>query len=293
VSQLLLCHRRAAGVSRSAFAHHFRTRRRELIRAHLRPLGYTDYRQVHQTSDLNPLYRGIKLTRDPRLLALIPSTPIEFSGERRHAAEEAPGTSGVAGRHAAYRGANDASDHWDVVEQIGFESLEAMRVLDAASGRSAAGELVADQRRWASASAIIIADSLAGATSDRPLTHPTTTLFFLRARSPLSREAMLRHWANGHKQLFLSKQSALGYSAYMQLHVRSDPSLCGVPALWGDSGGAEFDGVACVTYGGVCRVALDFVSPRALWANLKLVCDEVTFIDSRRSTLVFGAELPG
>lgn len=287
MSHLLLCHRRAPGVSCAEFVQHFRGKRREVIGRHQRVLAHGEYRQVYQTSQLNPLYRGIKLTRDPALLALLPRTGVvrDRASDEVEAPDGAANARALPRHHAARSGAG-----WDVVELLRFDSLDAMRVLSSPSGRAIAADFVLDQRRWAGSSSVMITDSIIGTTFEHTPPSATSTLFFLRAVRPLSRRAMLDYWGSRHKHLFLSKQSALGYGAYTQLHVRDEPSLREVPQLWGDDGEAPFDGVACVSYAGACRVALDFVSPRALWANFELVRDEVTFIDGRRSVLVFGAE---
>lgn len=285
MSCLLVCHRRASGVSCAALAQHFRDERRELVRRHARALDHVEYRQLYQTSPLNPLYQGIKLTRHPALLALVPRTG---AGPRPAAGGRASNgaSDGVLGQQ---RGSSSSAG-WDVVESFQFDSLQAMHGLLSPAARAGAAELVLDQQRWASATTVLVTDSIIGTTFERVPEVTTSTLFFLRAAAPLSRAEMLNYWGSQHKQLFLSKQSALGYGAYTQQHVRDDPALRELPQLWGDAGEAPFDGVASVAYSGSCRLALDFVSPRALCANYQLVADEVTFVDGRRSVLVFGAE---
>ena len=99
---------------------------------------------------------------------------------------------------------------------------------------------------------------------------------------------MLEHWGTSHRELFISLRPTLRYDEYAQLHVRSGPDVSAAARALGDAGGPEFDGIAKVGYASATSIAACFASPAALAANVRLVRDEVTFIDGHRSVLVYG-----
>lgn len=100
---------------------------------------------------------------------------------------------------------------------------------------------------------------------------------------------MLNYWKDSHANFFVSLQDALAYSAYDQMYVRDGEDLTQAIDVLGGSVGEPFDGVARVAYDDQWTVGRGFFSLRTQIANLKLIKDEVTFIDGGRSTLMFGA----
>jgi hypothetical protein len=273
--KLLLCHRRRRDISNEALAAHFRGPRAALVRSQRAALGYTTYAQLHQSSRGNPLYQGIRLTRVPQVTALV-------SGKLDRACP--------IGEREAF-GLSEES--WDVVEELEYPAREAIsKALASAASKRAASQLAADHAKVSRHSAVVVAEYFVSVP--RPAAPPgATTLFFLRTVPGMTRDQMLDYWGNSHKQLFVSLQPTLGYVAYAQLHVRSGPDVTSVAQTLGDAGGVEFDGVAEVGYADQARIARSFVSPKALWANVGLVRDEVGFIDSRKSSLVYGTQNDG
>ena len=55
--------------------------------------------------------------------------------------------------------------------------------------------------------------------------------------------------------------------------------------------GEGFDGIASLSYRAQWELVLGFLNPFTQIANIKLIKDEVGFIDAQRSPLVFGKQL--
>jgi hypothetical protein len=185
----------------------------------------------------------------------------------------------------------EREEQWDLVEAFWYPSREALlHALTSQAGAEAGSQLAADGKRWVRRTAVITAEVFV-ANEDSTLRYPRiVTLFCLRALSSMTREQMLDYWGTSHKKLVMSLRSALKYRKYDQLHVRSAPELTTAVENLGGSAGEEFDGVAALAYGSQWELVRGLVNPRTQFANLKLVKDEVTFIDGTRSALVFGRE---
>lgn len=267
--KMLLCHRRASGQSREAFHRHWREPRKELVLELQQALGFESYAQVHQYCRWNPLYQGVRFTRSrfvTNLFARLEGQQIGPKQDRRTTLEE----------------------RWDVVEELVYPSRQALvAALSATAGREAGTRLVEDQRPLVCRTAVMAVEvnPLIRPEGDFP---PVTTLFFLRSRPPLDRAQMTDYWKNHHSTLFASLQDALDYSAYDQMYVRDGEDLAPVIDALGGSTGAPFDAVARVAYDDQWTLAKSFLRLRTQLANIRLIKDEVTFIDGGRSTLMLG-----
>jgi hypothetical protein len=72
------------------------------------------------------------------------------------------------------------------------------------------------------------------------------------------------------------------------MYVRDGEDLTRAIDTLGGSAGDPFDAVARVAYNNQWTVAKGFLSLRTQIANIRLIKDEVTFIDGGRSTLMLG-----
>jgi len=271
--EVLLCHRRSRQVRGKAFHTQWADERRRLVLELKAQLGYDGYSQLHQLSRCNLLYQAIRLSRSWMFTACfsalqgLPLPPLFRD-----------------------RG-TEREERWDLVEVFQYPSREALiQALVSQAGAEAGARLAADGKQWARRTAAITAEVFV-ANEDPTLRTPRiVTLFCLRTLSSMTREQMLDYWGRSHKKLVMSLQAALKYREYDQLHVRSAPELTTVVENLGGSTGEEFDGVAVLAYGSQWEVVRALFNPRTQIANLKLVKDEVTFIDGTRSALVFGQE---
>lgn len=268
--KILLCHRRASGQSRQAFHAHWRGPRKNLTFELQKGLGFESYIQTHQSQRCNPIYQGIRLSRSRFVTNLFAR-----KGGQQIGPKPDPRTT--------------RAERWDVVEELGYPSRDALvEALTSTTGRAVAARLVEDHRARVQRTAVMVVEAYSVIRPNSPAFPPVTTLFFLRSRPLLDREQMLDYWKNSHAKFFASLQDALAYSAYDQMYVRSGEDLTQAVDALGGSVGEAFDGVAKVAYDDQWTLARGFVSPRTQIANVKLIQDEVTFIDGGRSTLVFG-----
>lgn len=266
---LLLCYRRGRRAGRFAFRDHWRVRRASVIAELKSALGYDSYAQIHRASRLNILYLGILASRSWPLTALfsvMQGLPVPRLTRR----------------------ANVAAERWDAVEIFRYESRETfLGALTSAAGLAAAKRLSADALGLVRHSAAVVSE-IVPVYDDPGLGWPrTVTLFCLRARPPMTRAAMLERWRTAHRDLVLSLQPGLGYLNYDQLHARDASELMAAVEAFGATEGS-FDGVAVIAYRNQQDLIRRLFSPATQIGNLKLVRDEVNFIDGRNSALVFG-----
>lgn len=272
--RMLLCHRRKRGVPRREFHRHWRGDRARLVSELQDPLGFSRCGQIHQTPRWNPLYLGVRASRSRPVTALLAVTrglPVSW-----------PGRGGAIRRE----------ERWDVVESLTYPSRQAL--VDAVTsppGRDAAHRLREDHAPHVSRTAVVVAEQLEVGPTRGPVFPRLGTMFFLRSPSGMTREEMLAYWESSHRELVVSLHPSLRYSAYNQLHVRSLPESPDIEESFGDSGGDPYDGVAELAYGSQWELAWRSLNPFAQVANVRLVRDEVGFIDGRRSTLVFGEQI--
>ena len=271
--KLLLCHRPVPDLSYRQFHTHWLQQRSSLVLKLKSQLGYTQYNQLHQLPRTNLLYNGILLTRSPLVTAFLAAKASKETSSQTNS------------RHI------QQSENWDVIEQFWYPSQEALVTnLVTQQGKEAAQQLVTDQGSSAASTTVITTEEF---VVDKPasLSFPRiNNMFFLRSPGDMTRESMLHYWSTEHQKLVQSKQSALRYRAYDQLHVRSSPELSTVVETLGGKVSEEFDGIAALVYGRQWELFQGFLDLRTQLANLQLVKDETTFIDHRRSVLVFGRE---
>ncbi|MFQ6021416.1 MAG: EthD domain-containing protein [Acidiferrobacterales bacterium] len=271
--KILLCHRRKKGLGYGKFHNHWMEPRSRLVLDLHAKLGYSRYAQLHQVRRINLLYQGIRFTRSPvvtALLSVIQGKKVPKSQRDRHTQRE---------------------ERWDVVEELWYPSREALvEALSSEAGVDAARRLVEDHTPFVRRTAVVTAEEFVAAEDPALRSPRITTVFCLRSRPGMTREEMLAYWGESHKQLVLSLQRALKYRAYDQLHVRSAAELSAVVEKLGGSAGEEFDGVAGLAYGSQWELVLGFLNPWTQVANLRLVKDEINFIDGQRSALVFGRQ---
>jgi hypothetical protein len=267
--KMLLCHRRAPGQSREGFHAHWRGPRKDLVFELQKGLGFESYAQVHQYWRWNLIYQGIRISRSrfvTNLFARKEGQQIGPKPDRR----------------------TTLAERWDVVEELGYPSRDALvAALTATAGREAGARLAEDQRPRERHTAVIAVEVNPVIGPDRGF-PPVTTLFFLRRRPPLDRAQMIDYWKNRHSKFFASLQDVLAYSAYDQMYVRDGEDLTRAIDALGGSTGEPFDAVARVAYDDQWTVAKGFLNLRTQIANVKLIKDEVTFIDGGRSTLMLG-----
>lgn len=267
--ELLLCHRCARSAGRTVLREHWRTVRAPLVATLKDALGYEYYGQLHRASRLNPLYLGILASRSWPLTALfsvVQGLPLP----------------------KPFRRADLADERWDAVELFRYGSREALvAALTSEAGLAAARRLAADAIGLVRYGAAVISE-VVPVYDDPALRWPrTATVFCLRARPPMTRAQMLERWRTAHRELVLSLQPGLGYRNYDQLHAREEPELASAIGAFGVTE-STFDGVAVLAYGSQRELLARLFSPATQFANLKLVRDEVNFIDGRNSALVFG-----
>lgn len=270
---ILLCHRRGKAISQQAFHAYCLNQRSQLVLALKTQLGYTRYSQLHQLPRSNLLYNGILLTRSPLVTGLFASQAPEGISSQTNSRQI------------------QQSECWDVIEQFWYPSQDALLTnLNTQQGRSAAQQLLADQGLSLGQTTAIITEEFVVVEPPSQSFPRINNMFFLRSPGSMTRETMLNYWSTEHKELVQSKQSALRYRAYDQLHVRSSPDFSAVVQTLGSKVGEEFDGVAALVYSRQLELFKGFLDLRTQIANLQLVKDETTFIDHQRSVLVFGRE---
>lgn len=270
--EVVLCHRGRGHLSRRELVDHFRGPRSRLVSSLREPLGFEGYHRTVQARRYNPLYLGIRASRSWLVTTLF--TLLGGLGIRPKPDAE-----------------SRRAERWEVVEELVYPSEEALlEALGSEAGRDAARRLAQDHRPHTQRTAALVAECYPVVEASPAVFPRTTTLFFLRSPRGLSRERMLGHWGTSHKRLFVSLQKRLGYVAYDQMHVRSGARLQRAVEAFGGHPGEEFDGVAKVVYRNQRAVLKGFVNPLTQIANVRLIRDEVTFIDAARSSLVFGRE---
>jgi len=271
--KVLLCHRRHNDVGNRECFHHWLEERSQLVLDLQTDLGYLRYAQVHQLPRRNLLYRGIRVTRSWFVAAFLSSK----TGSQLPPLAADPHTR--------------REERWDVIDELSYESKEAfVAALTSDKGIAAAKRLVDDHATWSRRSVVVTNDELVVAADPQGKFPRISTVFCLRALPGMPREDMLDYWESSHQGLVVSLQRSLGYRAYDQLHVRSNAELEQAINHLGGNVGEEFDGVALLAYGSQWGLILGFLNPFAQIANLRLVKDEITFIDGQRSALVFGTE---
>ena len=269
---ILLCYRRRDGIGRSRFGAYWRSDRKALVRVLHVQLGFPDYAQLRRSSRINPLYAGIRLTRSWPVAALV--SLLKGSG----IPPLFPKTGG-------------AHERWDVVETLTYASPEAaVAALSSPAGQAALARLRDDVEALVGNGAAVVADRQP-VRADETLRHPrTVTLFFLRARPPMTAGKMLEYWGGPHRVLVESLASAMGHRIYDQLHaIRDDAKAAALDAFGGDQS-HPYAGVARLCYPSQWTLIRRLIDPRLHIANTRLIWDEVGFIDLGASALVFGRE---
>jgi len=232
-------------------------------------LGAYDYEQFHQFQRGELVYRALRFSRSPLVVGLLTAV------RHRHLP-----------RFSASRPIEGA---WDVVEQFRYESKEALlAALTSERGRLAMQRLIDDHALWSDRFQIFPAKERPVVADPSPETARIGVTFFLRAPSGLGRQAMLDYWATSHERLVRALGPALGFIAYDQLHADGDPALAAAVTSFGRTG-EDYDGVAEIDYVDLKALMRGLFRWRTQAANLRLVRDEITFIDMARSTLVLGA----
>lgn len=269
---ILLCYRRRRGLRRSGFRRYWKEERKPLVRALQASLGFPDYAQLRRSSRLNLLYVGIRLSRSWPFVALLSAL------QRRRIPPLFPGKGG-------------AHEHWDVVETFTYASLEAaVTALSSPDGRAALARLRDDAEALVGNGAAVAMDRHPVHT-DKALGHPrTATLFFLRARAPMTGSEMLEYWGGSHRALVEALAPAMGHRIYDQLHPTGDGSTVQAIEAFGGSQTDPFDGVARLCYRSQWTLIRRLIDPRLHIANVRLVRDELGFVELGASALVFGTE---
>lgn len=271
--KILLCHRRKKDRPHKAFHAYWRGERARLVLNLQNQLGFFRYVQVHQVRRWNLLYLGIRASRSWIVTALLGA----LQGRK---------VLRLRRDHHTQR-----DECWDLVEELSYSSKQALvDALTSASGINAAHRLAEDHIPHVRRTAIVVAESFAVGPFQEPHFPRVVTMFFLKSALGMTREQMLNYWETSHKKLVVSLHPSLKYSAYNQMHVRSGSDLSSLTESLRGSTGEPFDGVAELAYGSQSELALRFLNPLAQLANIKLIRDEVHFIDHQRSLLVFGQQ---
>ncbi|MGB5712826.1 MAG: hypothetical protein WBM44_18185 [Waterburya sp.] len=219
--KLLLCHRRVPDLSYRQFHTYCLNQRSRLVLKLKTQLGYTGYSQLHQLPRTNLLYNGILLTRSPLVTGLLASkAPEKISSQTNNRQIQ-------------------QSERWDVIEQFLYPSQDALVTnLTTQQGSETAQQLLANQEAYVERTTVITAEEFV-VVEPPSLSFPRiNNMLFLRSPGGMTRETMLNYWSTEHKELVQSKQSALRYRAYDQLHIRSSPDLSAVgKTLGGNLGG--------------------------------------------------------
>ena len=262
--KLLLCHRRDGRLDRMKLHSRMRGRRRQLVLDLNQPLGFQRYAQVLQVGRLNPVYQFARLSRSRMVATLFAA----ILGKQLPSLPEA---------HHQKR-------PWDVVEEFWYPNLESLKAsLMSAKGIRAIRQLRSDQSTWSTYSVAVVAEEFVVVPGKLPPPR-MATFFFLRTHPTMTRESMLDYWGTSHAQLVTSLQPSLGYGEYEQMHVSSDVATGAIA----DALREEFDGVASLAYGTIMDMVWGLLNPFTQIANIKLIGDEVGFIDAQRSVLMLG-----
>ncbi len=265
--KILLCHRRRGWFGARRFHRHWRQDYKELVLELRADLGYSRYAQLHQVCGANPLYQGIRATRG-RLFTWL------LARKRGVALPDRPGRTG---------------ERWDVADELWYPSRAALvAALTSPRGLQAARRLTEAREGWVRRTAIVVAQERVAAAPSPAPPRAIRTMLCLRRVDGMTREAMHAYWTGEHRELVLRLRGDLGYLGYDQLLARRDPELDAVVGALGGPGGAEYDGIAGLTFPSQWALLKGLFSLRAQRANLTLVGDELGFIDAARSTLVFG-----
>lgn len=263
--KLVLGNRTKAGIDYSRFHDHWLRVRSALVLQLQSAMGYDTYEQTHASSRLNPLYLSLLFSRSRLITSLLSSD------------------------HLPPNSPPDYEERWDVTDEFGFASADALaQAFLSEAGAATARRLIEDQAPWVRRTAVVTAEKFIDAPDPAPAPVETRTTFFLRRRPDLIREQMLSYWGTTHKQLVLSLQADLKYRAYNQLHVRSTPDFGAVAQCLEATPCDEFDGVAELCFTSQWVVLGGIFNPRTEVANLKLVKNELNFMNEQRSDLVFG-----
>lgn len=115
-------------------------------------------------------------------------------------------------------------------------------------------------------------------------------LYCLRHSPNLTQAEMFTYWGNTHKQLVVSLQQSLKYSSYEQLYSRDSQPLDSVVNSLSSVETQGFDAVASLAYQNEDELIRGFFTLKTQLANLKLIKDELNFLDFQRSTLALGTE---
>ncbi|MEX2455036.1 MAG: hypothetical protein WD470_10045 [Rhodospirillaceae bacterium] len=271
--EIVLCYRRRRNVGRRALKAHWRGDRKALVRRLQHDLGFSGYTQLHRSSRLNALYLGIRATRS------WPSAALFSLLRGRKVPSPFPSRGG-------------ADERWDIVETLAYPSLDALRsALATPAGASALAALRDDAAPMVRNGAALIAERRA-VTSDDGLRFPrTVTMFQLRARPPMTGDDMLVYWGDKHRRLVESQTAAMGHRTYDQLHaLRHENEDAQLLTPFGGGQPDPFAGIARLAYGSQWDLVWRLADPRLHVANMRLVGDEVGFIDLGASILVFGTE---
>lgn len=267
--ELVVCHRRSRHAGIGAVRNHWRDTRTALIAELRGALRFERYVQVHRASRLNSLYLGILGSRSWPPAAL-------FS------AAQGLSVPPLTGRAGGF------DEMWDVIEAFRYESPAAMiQALTSKAGIAALERLSGDARALVRHSTALPVEVLPFYEEPGLGWPRAVTILCLRARPPLTREAMLERWRTTHRQLMASLRPALAYRHYDQLHAQATAELAPAVAALGVAVG-DFDGIAWLAYGNEGELKRLLLSPATQIANLRLGKDEVNFIDGRNSALVFG-----
>lgn len=268
---VLLCHRRRRGGGRDAFFEAWATRRAALVAGERERLGFEQYYQVHRVSRWNVVYRAIRLSRSWPVTAFV-SLLRGLTPPSRSPADPPP-----------------SEERWDLVEVLLWREPESMRaMLETPPAAAALRRLAEDASSQVRRTAPIVAERIATTPASDAAAPGVVTLFCLRAREGLGRNAMLRYWLERHGPFVAGMQRALRFSEYDQFAVRDEDGVGSALRENATHEAPPFDGVAALASTTMAELWRGLVSPRTQIANARLVWDEVGFMAATRSALVFG-----
>ena len=179
---------------------------------------------------------------------------------------------------------------WGSIACVYESKASLLQAIASSAGIWAAQQLQQDAKPYVQKTLAIITEETIFASDPNSTGPRLVNLYSFRGVLSRHRMDVLNYWKTVHSKLALRLQAALNYRAYEQLHVQDGEEFQTLLQVFGESSETGFDGIASLGYGNEGELMQAFLSARTQCANLKLMQDEVTFINAARSSLMLGYE---
>ena len=269
--KLVVYHRRPKGTSRSEFLVEWRETVAPRIAALQAELGFSRYAQIACEPWWHPVVLAVDASRSwPVALALNLLT-------RARGGIGAPWQAGGVRRR----------ERWDVVDELWWPSDEALDQLLQAPGDPLRGLRGIWQGRTALSATLLGRELLVDERGEEGAS-PARIAFCLRGKKGQGADVSKEYWRHSHAELVTSLSTKLGYQRYDQLHAPDVAEPIVAKLGTSPQGDDAYLGMASLSYPSLRTVLGTFFRPRTQVANLKLMADELNFIDPPRTIAVLG-----